>query len=136
WRACSWLRRLRVSFRDVIVIDFDPSSSPRPQCSESVVDQTAEVLLERLRRSHPWRPARHDRAVSLWDKYVDTDLERFARTCTRGVEGFPELAAVWWMLSSFFPRKRRAGALHLSRFDQIVLDILSGEWQTPAAMFT
>jgi len=139
WRTCSWLRHRCISHRDVLVIAFDPapgvSSAPRPRCSESVADQSDELLLERLNRASPWRPARYDRAVALWEKYADANPERFARACRRGVEGFPELVSLWEMLSAFFPRKAHDGTLRLSRFDELLLTVLSGEWQTPAAMF-
>jgi hypothetical protein len=138
WRTCSWLRHRRISPRDVLVIAFDPvpgKGAPRPRCSESVADQSDEQLLKRLERAHPWRPARHDRAVALWDKYVDANLQRFARACQRGVEGFPELASLWELLSAFFPRQTPDGALRLSRFDELMFTVLAGEWQTPVAIF-
>jgi hypothetical protein len=141
WRTCSWLRHRDISPRDVLVIEFDPApvkdvtSLPRPRCSESVAEQPDELLLKRLERAYPWRPARHDRAVALWDKYVDANLQRFARACKRGVEGFPELASLWGMLSAFFPRKAHDGTLRLNRFDELLLTALSGEWQTAVAMF-
>jgi hypothetical protein len=141
WRTCSWLRHRHIPPRNVLVIEFDPApgkgvtSSPRPRCSESVAAQSDELLLKRLDHAHPWRPARHDRAVALWDKYVDANLQRFARACKRGVEGFPELASLWGLLSAFFPRKAHDGMLRLSQFDELMFMVLSEEWQTPVAMF-
>ncbi len=141
WRTCSWLRQLRISSRDVLIIELGPTPwkgdapSPRYRCGESVAGQPDEVLLERHGRAHPWRPARYDRAVSLWNKYVDANPQRFARACGRGVKGFAELPSLWAMLSVFFPKKTREGTLLLSRFDEVVFTTLSGEWQTPLAMF-
>jgi hypothetical protein len=104
-------------------------------CGESVADLSDDLLVKRLEHAHPWRPARFDRAVALWTKYVDADLRRFARACRRGVEGFPELASLWGLLSAFFPRQAPDGTLRLSRFDELMFTALAGEWRTPVAVF-
>jgi hypothetical protein len=57
------------------------------------------------------------------------------RSCLRGVSGFPELGPLWLFLSAFFPRKTPQGGLRLSRFDELLLRILSSEWQTPVKVF-
>lgn len=141
WRACARLRQARIPPGGVFIIELGPKGwngegpPPRVECSESVADHPDEVLSERLRRSRAVRPARYDRAVSLWDKYADSDLGRFARACARGVRGFPELASVWAVLSAFFPRRTPEGRLRPSRFDELLLGLLSDEWQTPTALF-
>jgi hypothetical protein len=142
WRACSWLRRLGIARRDVLVIDFDPihrsriPEEPLPpfDCSASVSDYPDEVLLERFDKARPWPRERYDRAVRLWDRYVDANLLPFVEGCTRGVKGFPELAPLWTLLSSFFPRRNTGGVMRLSRFDALILALLSTEWQTPLAL--
>jgi hypothetical protein len=141
WKTCSWLRHLGIASQDVLILEFDrvppirPPEGPRSpfDCSASVGQHPDEVLLERLEKARPWPRARYDRAVRLWDRYVDANPLPFVRSCTRGVKGFPELAPLWALLSSFFPRRTPEGALRLSRFDELVLTILSAEWQTPVA---
>jgi hypothetical protein len=143
WRTCSWLRHLGVATRDVLILEFDkvPSGSipeePPPPFDHrwSVPDHPDDVLLERLRTARPWPRARYDRAVRLWDQYVDADPSRFVRSCTQGAPGFPELAPLWTFLSAFFPRRTGDGALRLSRFDELLLTILSGEWLTPLNVY-
>jgi hypothetical protein len=73
--------------------------------------------------------------VRLWDQYVDADPSRFVRSCTRGTPGFPELAPLWTFLSAFFPRRTGDGALRLSRFDELLLTVLSDEWLTPVKVY-
>jgi hypothetical protein len=78
---------------------------------------------------------RYQRAVDLWHRYVDADPSRFARTCARGLDGFPELATVWSLLSNFFPRRTADGVLHLSRYDELLLKRLSDAWSTPVTIY-
>ncbi|WP_437751641.1 hypothetical protein [Sorangium sp. So ce1389] len=144
WRTCSWLRHLGIAHHDVFILDFDPvplSSAvshevlTRPfTCSESVSDHPDEVLLEHLDKACPWPLERCDRAVSLWDSYVDENPLPFVESCVDGVEGFPELAPLWRLLSCFFPRKTADGSLRLSRFDELIIALLSTEWKTPLAL--
>ncbi|KYF69355.1 hypothetical protein BE15_01615 [Sorangium cellulosum] len=144
WRTCSWLRRLGIAHHDVLVLEFDPvplSSAAsrevltRPfTCSESVSDHPDEVLLERIEEARPWPRERYDRAVSLWDMYVDEDPAPFVESCVRGVQGFPELAPLWALLSRFFPARTTEGSLRLSRFDELIFALLSKEWKTPLAL--
>ncbi|WP_437954964.1 hypothetical protein WME76_25820 [Sorangium sp. So ce119] len=141
WRTCSWLRRLGIAHDDVLFVEFDPVPLPsaasrevltRPfTCSESVSDHPDEVLLERIQEARPWPSERYDRAVSLWDMYVDEDPAPFVESCVRGVEGFPELAPLWALLSRFFPARTREGSLRLSRFDELLFVLLSTQWKTP-----
>ena len=143
WRICSWLRHLGIATRDVLILEFD--AVPRPEfpeepfpsfdCTSSVSDHPDEVLLERLAQARPFSQARYNRAVSLWNKYTDKNPSAFVRRCRSGVKGFPELAPLWTFLSCLFPRRTLEGMLHLSRFDEVLLTILSGEWQTPLAVY-
>jgi hypothetical protein len=143
WRTCSWLRHLGIAYQDVLILEFDPvpprgiPEEPLPpfDCTASVSEYPDKVLLDRLEKARPWPRARYDRAVSLWDRYVDANPLPFVQSCARGVKAFPELAPLWMLLSSFFPRRTPEGALRLSRFDELVLTILSTEWQTPVAVF-
>jgi hypothetical protein len=143
WRTCSWLRRAGIVYRDVLILEFGPevwssrARAPKPQfeCTGSVAHHSNEHLSERLAQAHAWPRARYDRAVSLWDRYVDANPLRFAQTCARGLNGFPELAGLWAFLSSFFPRRSAEGALLLSRFDELLLTVLSTEWATPVSLF-
>jgi len=73
--------------------------------------------------------------MKLWDEYTDENPSRFVKSCKRGVEGFQELAPLWAFLSCLFPRRTPEGALRLSRLDELLLTILSGEWQTPVDVF-
>lgn len=143
WRTCSWLRRLGIARREVFIIDFDPvhrsriPEEPLPpfDCSASVSDHPDEVLLERLDKARPWPRERYDRAVRLWERYVSPNPLPFVESCTRGVKGFPELAQLWAFLSSFFPRRTAERTVRLSRFDELIMNILSPEWKTPVAVF-
>jgi hypothetical protein len=143
WRTCSWLRHLGIATRDVFIIELDPILPERMPEElrapfdgiSSVADHPDEVLLERLRAARPWPRVRYDRAVRLWDQYVDANPSRFVRSCARGVEGFPELGSVWTFLSAFFPRRTGDGALRLSRFDELLLTVLSDKWMTPVDVY-
>lgn len=144
WRTCSWLRHLGIPHRDVLIVEFDPvpprgiPEEPLPpfDCTESVGQYPDKVLLDRLEKARPWPRARYDRAVRLWDRYADENPLPFVRSCARGVRAFPELAPLWMLLSRFFPRRTLEGGLRLSRFDELLLTVLSPtEWQTPVAVF-
>ncbi|WP_437278121.1 DUF1835 domain-containing protein [Sorangium sp. So ce375] len=147
WRACSWLKHIGVARGDVIVAELElvygtrtsppaPPAARRFNCSASVADHLDKVLLGRLGEARPWPGERYDRAVRLWERYVDEDPLPFVESCVAGVEGFPELAPLWGLLSSFFPRKTTEGTLRLSRLDELVLTILSAEeYQTDVAVF-
>ncbi|WP_437894409.1 DUF1835 domain-containing protein [Sorangium sp. So ce124] len=144
WRACSWLRYLGFSHHDIFVLDFEPAPPSRAAsrevltrpftCSESVSDHADEVLLDRLSKARPWSGDRYERAIRLWESYVDENPLPFVESCITGVEGFAELAPSWALLSCFFPRKTAEGCLRLSRFDEIVFALLSSEWQTALAL--
>ncbi|XXT15557.1 hypothetical protein WME94_35455 [Sorangium sp. So ce429] len=144
WRTCSWLRHCAVACHDVLVLDFEPVPPSRAAshevltrpftCSESVSDHPDEILLDRLAKAQSWSTERYDRAVRLWDSYVDENPLQFVDSCVRGVEGFPELVPLWAFLSCFFPTKTADGSLRLSRFDEIVFALLSSEWQTALAL--
>ncbi|WP_437833666.1 DUF1835 domain-containing protein [Sorangium sp. So ce1153] len=98
WRTCSWLRQVGFSHKDIFVLDFEPVPPSRAAsrevltrpftCSESVSHHPDEVLLARIDRACPWPRERYDRAVSLWDSYVDENPLPFVESCVRGVEGF------------------------------------------------
>jgi hypothetical protein len=140
WRTCSRLRDLGISHRDVFILELERTPRRNPDhdpfgCTDCVADHRDEVLLARLAEARPWPRARYDRAVSLWDRFVDEDLSRFARSCVRGLTGFPELARVWLLVSSFFPRKTSEGTVRLSRFDELLLHRLSAEWETPVTVY-
>ncbi|WP_441290244.1 hypothetical protein ACSRUE_06390 [Sorangium sp. KYC3313] len=147
WRACSWLRHIGIACSDVIVAELEfvygtrtsppePPIVPRFNCSASVADHLDEALLDRLDESRPWPVERYDRAVRLWESYADEDPLAFVESCMAGVEGFPELAPLWELLSCFFPRRTTEGALRLSRFDELILTILSAEdYKTDVSVF-
>lgn len=142
WKTCSWLRRVGVARHDVLVLEFDSAASVGTidgplspfDCSSSVAHHPDEVLLERLDKASSWSCERYERAVCLWDQYVDENPLPFVESCVRGVEGFPELAPLWTLLSCFFPRRTTEGALRLSQFDELLLMLLSTEWQTPLSV--
>ncbi len=143
WRICSWLGHVGIATRDILILEF--AALPRPEfpeepfpsyeCTASVADHTDEVLLQQFARARPFSQTRYNRAVSLWNKYTDENPTAFVRRCRRGVTGFPELAPLWTFLSCLFPRRTPEGALRVSRLDELILAILSGEWQTPVAVF-
>ncbi|WP_437490333.1 hypothetical protein WME75_13460 [Sorangium sp. So ce1014] len=144
WRTCGWLRHLGISHRDILILEFDPVQRQRTRtpeeptppfhCSALVSEHPDEVLLDRLEKAQPWSAERYDRAIRLWDSYVDENPLPLVENCIRGVEGFPELAHMWAFLSCFFPRRTIEGTLRLSRFDELLLTLLSTEWQTPLAL--
>ncbi len=137
WRTCSRLRDVGLTHSDVLIIDMERAPRGNPdynplgfgECVGNHRDDA--LLLSRLAVARPFPRARYDRAASLWEQYVDPDFSRFARTCARGLKGFPDLASVWASISSFLPRMTAKGSLHPSLFDALILDILSDEWQTP-----
>lgn len=98
-------------------------------------DHPDAVLLASLAQARPFSQAHYDQAVSLWDSVADEDPLPFVETCLRGLEGFAELADVWALLSCFFPRRTAQGALCVSRFDELLLTILSTEPQSPVSVF-
>lgn len=143
WRTCSWLRHVGLATRDVLVLElkalplpeFPEEPFPSYECTASVADHPDDILLERLAQARPFSSARYNRAVSLWNKYTDENPSAFVRRCRSGVKAFPELAPLWTFLSCLFPRRTPEGALRLSRFDELLLTILSGEWQMPVTVF-
>ncbi|KYF73443.1 hypothetical protein BE17_29755 [Sorangium cellulosum] len=143
WRICGYLRSLGIQCNDVLIVEFErvygtlkrfpePPRIPPFDCSGSVAHHSDEILLDRLDKAHPWSVERYERAIRLWESYADENPLHFVEACITGVEGFPELASLWALLSRFFPRRTAEGALHLSRYDNLILSILSvDEWQTP-----
>ncbi|XXT17352.1 DUF1835 domain-containing protein [Sorangium sp. So ce429] len=143
WRTCSWLQDLGITCSDVTIVEFElvygtakrfaePPRIPPFDCSGSVANHSDEVLVDRLEKARPWTAERYDCAVRLWKIFADENPLPFAEVGTRGVEGFPELARVWSLFSCFFPRRTAEGTLRLSRYDDLLLSILSvDEWQTP-----
>lgn len=89
WRACAWLHRLGIACGDVLIVEFEPlppagaPEEPMPpfDCSSSVSDYPDDVLLERLDKARPWPRERYERAVRLWDSYVDANPVPFAESC-------------------------------------------------------
>ncbi|WP_437776339.1 hypothetical protein [Sorangium sp. So ce1097] len=144
WRTCSWLRHLGFAHHDIFVLDFEPVPPSRAAsrevltrpftCSESVSDHADEVLLDRLGKARPWSGERYERAIRLWESYVDENPLPFVESCIAGVEGFAELAPLWELFSCFFPKKTAESRLRLSRFDEIVFSRLTPDWQTPVAI--
>jgi hypothetical protein len=143
WRTCNWLRDRGIPRRDVLVVEVGPAPrGPRavPRSGQfdwhhSVSDHSGTALLEHLPAARPWPRERYDRAVKLWEQYVDADPRRFVRSCLGGVRGFPELGRVWGLISRFFPRMSAGRTLRLSRFDELLLSALSMEWKTPVKVF-
>jgi len=66
-----------------------------------VADHPDAVLLERLATARPWPRARHDRAVSLWESYVDPNPLPFVCSC---VQGKPTLAGILEKHGAFIRR--------------------------------
>jgi hypothetical protein len=136
-----------VACSDVVIVEFEsvygtragapePPIVPRFNCSASVADHLDKVLLDRLDKARPWPVERYDRAVRLWESYAEEDPLPFIESCIAGVEGFPELAALWGFLSCFFPTKTTEGTLRLSRLDELILTVLSVEaGQTAVSVF-
>jgi hypothetical protein len=143
WRVCSWLRSRGIAASDVTVVALDPvpprrtpvEPPPPFNCTASVCHHPDDVLLERFAEARPLSEARYEQAAVLWASYTAPDLAPFVAECSRGVPGFPELAPLWMFLSALFPRKTADGALRLSRFDQLLLTLLSGDWRTPVNVF-
>jgi hypothetical protein len=139
WRVCHHLRHLGIPARDVFLLDFEaapPSRAPEEPAAafdgtSSVADWSDDVLTDRLARAHPCVRTRYERAAALWEKYTDEDPRPLVRACLRGAEGFPELAALWAYLSCFFPRAAPEGTMRLGRFDELLVTVLSEQWQTP-----
>ncbi|WP_438026249.1 DUF1835 domain-containing protein [Sorangium sp. So ce233] len=143
WRICNYLRSLGIQRSDVLIMEFEhvygtmkrfpePPRIPPFDCSGTIAHHGDEVLLDRLDKARPWPVERYERAIGLWENYADENPLPFVESCIAGVEGFPELASLWALLSCFFPRRTTTGALGLSRYDDLILSILSvEEWQTP-----
>jgi hypothetical protein len=141
WRILHYLRHRGVAQQDVHVVETAPrvraEPSPFPiDCADSVTDHPDEVLLALLAQAEPWPGERYDRAVQLWETFVDPDPSRFALLCAHGEESFPELGDLWLLLSCYYPRRGVDGALRLSVFDGLIFATLSAEaWQTPVDLF-
>ncbi|WP_437714715.1 hypothetical protein WMF45_50670 [Sorangium sp. So ce448] len=138
WRVCGRLQERGIPRKDIVVVELDPpfrgldtqESAVPTWCSAS----TLSTLPGRFSEARSWPRERYRRAVRLWSQYTAADPRPLAQSCAHGIEGFPELAALWTFLSSFFPRRTTEGLLRLSRFDELLLTILSTEWQTPLAV--
>ena len=143
WRSCTWFRDRGIPRRDVLILELGPAPlgphaalhARRSDEIQSVSDHPDAALLAHLPRARPWPRDRYDHAVKLWEQFVDADPRRFARSCLRGVRGFPELHRTWGLLSRFFPRMSRERGLRVSRFDELLLSALSAEWRTPLDVF-
>jgi hypothetical protein len=132
WRTCHWLSARQIQHRDVFLLEL-----PRREafdCAETVSSHPDAILIQRLGVASPSARARLAHLVSLWRKYVDADLSRFAQACTASATPAPDLAAVWAALSTFLPRSSASGTM-LSRFDTMLLRTLSREWQTPVDVY-
>ncbi|XXX43437.1 DUF1835 domain-containing protein [Sorangium sp. So ce119] len=116
WRTCSWLRQQWIRWSDVLVVEFQPvygtmkrfpgpTRIPPFDCCGSVAHHPDEVLLDRLGKARPWPVERCERAVRLWESYVDENPLPFVESCTRGVEGFPELTPLWGAPLSLLSQK-------------------------------
>ncbi|WP_437648658.1 hypothetical protein [Sorangium sp. So ce362] len=103
-----------------------PPEEPSPpfNCSASVSGHPDEILLDRLDKAHPWPAGRYDQAIRHWDSYVDENPAPFVEGCVRGVEGFPELALLWALLSCLRSPATHARASSIS-------PIVSGRGVTP-----
>ncbi|KYG02156.1 hypothetical protein BE21_55360 [Sorangium cellulosum] len=140
WRVCGRLRECRIPRKDIAIVELDPPFRG-PDTRESAVPTWCSAselgtLPARLTEARPWPRERYWRAVRLWSRYTAADPRRLAQNCARGIEGFPELAPLWALLSSFFPRRTTEGTLRLSRFDELLMTALSSEWQTPLAVIS
>jgi hypothetical protein len=138
WKTCRWLQGLGIPRRDVLILDVPPrppsprAKAPRVEpfdCGGSVFYQSDDALRAHLVAARPWPHERYDQAVKLWEQYVSADPRRFARSCLRGVPGFPELGPLWAFLSRFFPRMSAERTLRLSPYDELLLHALSAQWQ-------
>lgn len=106
WRVCSRLRERGIPRKDIVVVELDPpfrgldtrESAVPTWCSVSEL----VTLPARLSEARPWPGERYRRAVRLWSQYTAADPRPLAHSCARGVEGFPELAPIWALFSSFF----------------------------------
>jgi hypothetical protein len=103
---------------------------------DSVFYQFLDAILAHLAAARPWPRERYGQAVTLWEQFVDPDPRPFARSCRRGVQGFPELGSIWAFFSRFFPRLSTERSLHLSSYDEILLLALSARWKTPVKVYT
>jgi hypothetical protein len=112
-----------------------PEEPRRFDCTSSVGEYADEALIKRARAARPWPMSRQNRAIELWNQFTDADPSRFVDSCIRGVRGFPELRPLWAFLSLLVPKTTPEGALHLSRFDELLLFILSEKWQTAVDVF-
>jgi len=143
WRTCSGLHHKGISRQGVLIVDLppDPRGYYEPpikepfQCQDFGLQYPDEVLKAHLAAARPWPREQYDRAVALWDQFVDPDPRPFARRCQRGLGGFPELGGVWAFFSRFFPRLSADGSLRLSRFDELLLQALSARWKTPVKVY-
>jgi len=90
-----------------------------------------DAIEAHLAAARSWPRERYDQAVALWEQFVDPDPRPFAQRCRRGIQGFPELGSIWAFLSRFFPRLSTERSLHLSRYDELLLQALSTRWKTP-----
>ena len=144
WRTCSWLQGRGIPVRDVLIINLPPRGVGTPraparvepfECGDSVCYQSDAALRAHLAAARPWPGERYDEALRLWEQYTSADPRRFARSCLRGAGGFPDLGPTWAFLSRFFPRLGAGRSLRVSRYDEILLSVLSREWVTPVKAY-
>lgn len=134
WRTLHYLRETGVDHQSVFPLEFETSPASSPfDCIGSVAHHPDDVLSDRLASARPWSRTRYTRATILWEQFVNPDPVPFVRTCLDGTDGFPELGQIWGFLSAFLP-KYVDRTLRLSRFDELLLHLLSG-WRTPLEVY-
>jgi hypothetical protein len=143
WRTCSGLRDKGIAHQDILIVDLPslPRSPDAPPLTEPfqsydcVFYHSDEALTAHLSAARPCTRERYDKAVALWEKFVDPDPRPFVRSCRQGLAGFPELGSIWAFLSHFFPRLSTDGSLRLSRYDELLLEAMSVRWRTPVKVY-
>jgi hypothetical protein len=138
------LRNKGISRRDIFIIDI-PQRPPNPgavphtepfECSDSAFYQLSKDAIQaHLAAAGSWPRERYDNAVMLWDKFVAPDPRPFSRCCQDGVRWFNEIGFIWSFFSRLFPRLNPGKSLHLSRYDEILLQALSARWMTPVKVY-
>ena len=143
WRTCSWLRDKGVSHRDILIIDIpprppNPDAVPRIEpfdSADSLFYQSKEAIEAHLAAARSWSRERYDNAIMLWEKFVAPDPRPFFWCCRNGVREFHEVGFIWSFFSRLFPRLNPGRVLHLSRYDEILLQALSARWKTPVKVY-
>jgi hypothetical protein len=123
--------------RRVSVLELEPEG---PSALSAGIDPGRTIYIDEaaILRGRPpaalWSQLQLAFAAMLWRSWCHRSPVAFSTACATGSALHPQLANLGRYQAGFFPRVS-AQWLLLSRFDELVLRSLSGEWVTPSQVF-